>query len=50
MGWTYFLAAERVRLATQFASGFVQPLAEFEVLLLHFGQVTNQRWFSRWRD
>src|SRR5262249_54833567 len=37
-----FLAAERVGLAMPFASGFVQALAEFEVLLFHLGKATNQ--------
>jgi hypothetical protein len=36
------LAAERVRLAVLFASGFVQALAELAVLSFHFGQATNQ--------
>jgi len=37
-----FLAAERVGLAMLFAAGLVQALTEFEVLLLHLGQATNQ--------
>jgi hypothetical protein len=37
-----FHAAERVSLAMLFASGFVQALAEFAVLLFYLGQATNQ--------
>jgi threonine/homoserine efflux transporter RhtA len=37
-----FLAAERVGLAMLFASGFVQPLTEFAVLVFHLGQAANQ--------
>src|SRR5262249_9443080 len=37
-----FLAAERVGLAMLFASGFVQAVAEFAVLLFHLGQAAFQ--------
>jgi hypothetical protein len=40
------LAAEWVGLAMLFASGFVQPMAEFAALSFHLGQTTNQHNFS----